>query len=268
MLENEFSGIDIDGSLLRKRTPQTVLTLDDGCACCTKHDGFAASILSIANSLHPEVLVVEPTGISWLSNLMWHLKRVEYDRLEFLPPVALLNMQLVRNATTIAHEENLMKHASVLIATHLENCPPSEIEQRKAVWRKKNPEAEIVTDDYRLRDAQWFQQLLHSRFDRSIEVADALDHPSGTFQSITFSNVTFRDADSLYGFGSMISRGAFGCIYRVKGAIRLRDAWIRIDVTGQRFSLHPIEKPEEPAVVIIGESLNKSALKIYMRFQV
>ena len=52
---------------------------------------FASSILTIANSLDPEYLIVEPTGVAKLSNIIKNIKQIEYDRITLLKPITIID---------------------------------------------------------------------------------------------------------------------------------------------------------------------------------
>lgn len=61
VMENEYGDVDIDSNIL-KDEGMNIWELTEGCVCCTMKQDFASSILTIANSLDPEYLIVEPTG--------------------------------------------------------------------------------------------------------------------------------------------------------------------------------------------------------------
>ena len=72
VMENEYGEGGIDGGFLASGTGQAemkVWELTEGCICCTMKADFASSILTISNTLDPEYLVVEPTGLGKLGNM-------------------------------------------------------------------------------------------------------------------------------------------------------------------------------------------------------
>ena len=53
---------------------------------------FASSVLTIANAVDPEYLIVEPTGVGRLSRIIENLKQIEYERIRLLSPVTIVDI--------------------------------------------------------------------------------------------------------------------------------------------------------------------------------
>ena len=90
IMENEYGDVDIDSNVL-KDEGMNIWELTEGCVCCTMKKDFASSILTIANSLDPEYLIVEPTGVAKLSNIIKNIKQIEYDRITLLKPITIID---------------------------------------------------------------------------------------------------------------------------------------------------------------------------------
>ena len=90
ILENEYGAAGIDEDRLRDRSWQSgtvnIWEMTEGCICCSAKGDFALSVLSIANAVDPEYLVIEPTGVGKLGNVMENLKQIEYDRITHFSP--------------------------------------------------------------------------------------------------------------------------------------------------------------------------------------
>lgn len=74
ILENEYGQVGLDGEALREQKLD-VWELAEGCICCSMKGNFAASVLTIANTLAPEFLIVEPSGVGLLSSITANLKK-------------------------------------------------------------------------------------------------------------------------------------------------------------------------------------------------
>ena len=70
VMENEYAEAGMDRAFLEEEKQINVWQLTEGCICCSMKNDFATSILTIANTLDPEYLIVEPTGIGVLSSVM------------------------------------------------------------------------------------------------------------------------------------------------------------------------------------------------------
>lgn len=65
LLVNEFGAIGIDGAILASTTSNTISTheIPGGCICCTAKGELQQSLLDIANTVKPDRLIIEPTGL-------------------------------------------------------------------------------------------------------------------------------------------------------------------------------------------------------------
>ena len=63
ILENEYASINIDKDIIKDDTGLNVWEFTEKCICCSGKADFAMNILTIANTISPEYLIVEPTGV-------------------------------------------------------------------------------------------------------------------------------------------------------------------------------------------------------------
>ena len=75
ILENEYASINVDENILKEKQDLTVWEANENCICCTGKSDFALDILTISNTLDPEYLVVEPTGVGYLSRVLINIKK-------------------------------------------------------------------------------------------------------------------------------------------------------------------------------------------------
>lgn len=69
ILENEFGKAGIDGAVLRQRNIP-LLELSSGCICCSLSGSFVEGILQAIKQYSPDRIIIEPTGIARLSDVM------------------------------------------------------------------------------------------------------------------------------------------------------------------------------------------------------
>ena len=96
VMENEYGAVGVDGGLLSEENedsdvPLNIWELTEGCICCTRKSDFATSILTIANTIDPEYLIVEPTGVGMLSKIIENIKMIQYERISLLSPITILD---------------------------------------------------------------------------------------------------------------------------------------------------------------------------------
>ena len=62
---------------------------------------FAESVLTIANTIDPQYLVIEPTGVGILSNIIKNLKQIKYERITLLAPVTIVDGKILKETTVM-----------------------------------------------------------------------------------------------------------------------------------------------------------------------
>ena len=70
--------------------------MTEQCICCIGKKDFAASVLTIANVVDPEYLIVEPTGVGSLARIIENLRQIEYERIQLLSPVTIVDVYSYR----------------------------------------------------------------------------------------------------------------------------------------------------------------------------
>jgi len=69
IIENEFGEIGIDGTLL-KRAGLEIKEINSGCICCSLAGDFGESVREIIDKFSPQRIIVEPSGVAKLSELI------------------------------------------------------------------------------------------------------------------------------------------------------------------------------------------------------
>ena len=104
IMENEYDETDLDSQDLKQSVTEKegmqqsvpaqkdmqILEFMEGCVCCTMKDRFVNSVLTIFSGIDPEYLVIEPTGVGRLSNILKNLKPILHDNISLLKPVVVL----------------------------------------------------------------------------------------------------------------------------------------------------------------------------------
>ena len=87
VMENEYGAVNVDGDFLEQTKDLNIWELTEGCICCSMQNDFATSIQTIANTVDPEYLIVEPTGVGMLSKIIENIQKIEYERITLLEPL-------------------------------------------------------------------------------------------------------------------------------------------------------------------------------------
>ena len=76
LIENEFGEIGIDGGFLEAAGIE-VREINSGCICCSLQGDFEESLKMVVETYHPDRIVIEPSGVGKLSDVLKAIEKVE-----------------------------------------------------------------------------------------------------------------------------------------------------------------------------------------------
>ena len=227
-MENEYGEVGIDGGFLASGTGQAemkVWELTEGCICCTMKADFASSILTISNTLDPEYLVVEPTGLGKLGNILTNISQIQYERIVLMQPVTVLDVSAFDRDKEKYPEicRDQIENAATVIFTKTGAMDAEELCRIASEVRAMNPQGEIVTDSCEKKEASWWNGLFERYLTKEGE-ENAKKRERETLQpdleNAGFTSIHLESGNQLVLFLQGVVSGVFGDIRRAKGIFR------------------------------------------------
>ena len=165
--ENEYGQADIDAKVLSQTDELSVWESTENCICCSGRQDFAASVLTIANTLDPEYLVVEPTGVARLSSVLDNVDQVSYERISLLQPLVIVDAVAWERQRERFGDIYLdqVATAPVVVLSKVQHAGAGQVEAARAWVAEKNPDARIVDVPYDELPDEWFVELLERDLD-------------------------------------------------------------------------------------------------------
>lgn len=261
ILENEYGEVGIDGDLLKKGS-KNIWEMTEGCICCSMESNFANSVMTISNSVDPDLLIVEPTGVGLLSSVIGNIKKVEYDRIKILEPITIVDPSCIDSYKDEFGDifEDQIKSSRLIILSKVENLSEEEINISKQKIKYINDKAQIVDKDYRKFEKEWFENLLNRELLRDIEKNEA--EIVSNIENIGFTNVEFDDIGVFESYMSAIMRGSFGKVVRAKGFLPIGGVWAKFDIVDKKYTIIQIDPMSESKLIIIGSKIDRKRLNI------
>ncbi len=262
VLENEYADIGVDKDFLDEKN-LNVWEMSEGCICCSMKGDFKSSIKRIYSEINPEYLVVEPTGVGMLSSIIENIREINNNDIEILSPITLIDitsfseyLETFNNFFT----DNL-KNTGKVILTKLENSNYFEIENIKNEILKINNNLEIITDDYRNFQKEWFGEILNKSIDNKIIDKNFSLKTHINLRTFSKENVNLKTMDELGLLLNRLVNGNFGKIYRAKGIVKIDGYWGKFNLVYKNFEMEPITDAKGTKIVIIGNNLDIENLK-------
>lgn len=275
VMENEYGQVGIDGQLLaEKEMPESgeedagklnIWELTEGCICCSMKSDFASSILTIANTIDPEYLIVEPTGVGMLSNVMNNIRLIQYERISLLSPITILDGnsfdRYCQEFPDIYRDQ--IASAGCVLVSKMEGADRQTLEQLEQSIRQINPDAEIFTTHYSANPNSWWESLLSCPADPTQKLPGKAETPD--LQNLGLTEVSLPSGNHLLLFLQGVVAGVFGDICRAKGYLPVgsgeQTAWLRFDVVDHNYCITGIEAMPDSRAVLIGKGLKKNWLR-------
>ena len=270
VMENEYGDVDIDSNML-KDEGMNIWELTEGCVCCSMKQDFATSILTIANSLDPEYLIVEPTGVAKLSNIINNIKQIEYDRIVLLKPITIIDGNAVDsfvNSYDDIYVDQILNTSKIIISKmeSKEQYETDELIKKIKALMSKNEvsydNVEILNEHYSNKSKDWWESILKSFLDDKYKTKELENSQNEEMpDSISMKGCSVVNENKFMTLLEDIIHGRFGYIARSKGFIKCGNNYLRYDVVGDRYAVTGATENDELEIVFIGKDLNRKLLR-------
>ena len=144
LIENEFGQIGIDGGFL-KESGINITEMNSGCICCSLVGDFGTALQDVIEQFAPDRILIEPSGVGKLSDVVAAVKRVEGT--EICGTVTVIDASKCRIYLKNFKEfyENQIKYAGTIILSRTGNISQEKLDQAVALIREINDHSQIIT---------------------------------------------------------------------------------------------------------------------------
>ncbi len=146
LIENEFGEIGIDGGFLQD-AGINITEMNSGCICCSLVGDFGKALTQVIDEFAPDRIVIEPSGVGKLSDVIAAVKKVTNEQVILGSAVAVVDAGKVKVYMKNFGEfyNNQIETASTIILSRTDTIAEQKLEQAIAMLREHNADATIVT---------------------------------------------------------------------------------------------------------------------------
>ena len=176
IIENEFGEIGIDGGFL-KNSGIEIREMNSGCICCSLAGDFEASLRELLSTYEPNRVIIEPSGVGKLSDVLKAVSDVEKDLpVESNSAVTVVDVKKCKMYMKNFGEffNNQIQFANTIILSRTDLVDNNKIEEAVALIKNVNPDATIVTTPLDKLSNEKIEELLSSPIDLKAELLDEL----------------------------------------------------------------------------------------------
>ena len=147
LIENEFGEIGIDGGFL-KNSGIEIREMNSGCICCSLVGDFGKSLKEVVDTYHPDRILIEPSGVGKLSDVIKAVQDVQ-DEIEaelnsFTTVVDVTKCKLYKKNFG-EFFSNQIEYAGAIILSRTDKAKAEKVEESVALLRELNEKAPIIT---------------------------------------------------------------------------------------------------------------------------
>ena len=291
LIENEFGQIGIDGGFLKESGIQ-ITEMNSGCICCSLVGDFGTALQEVIEKFSPDRILIEPSGVGKLSDVVAAVKRVEGT--EICGTVTVIDASKCRIYLKNFKEfyENQIKYAGTIILSRTGNISQEKLDQAIELIRAINDHSQIITTPWDelsgvqilkaieepitaadmaaalLEAEQHEHEHHHHHHDHDEDEHDHEHehhhHADEVFDSIGLETSKHFTQDEIKAaLEALDENSKYGMILRSKGIVAGENGeWIHFDYVPGESDVRTGASDVTGKIVVIGSKVNKDAVKV------
>ena len=146
LIENEFGEIGIDGGFMKDAGIQ-VTEMNQGCICCSLVGDFGKALAQVLEQFHPDRILIEPSGVGKLSDVLKAVMNVQSDDLVLNTYTTVVDASKIKMYLKTFGEfyKNQVETAKTIILSRSQKLSEDKLAEALAMIRQLNEHATIVT---------------------------------------------------------------------------------------------------------------------------
>ena len=172
LIENEFGEIGIDGGFL-KESGIEIREMNSGCICCSLVGDFGTSLREVMSTYAPERILIEPSGVGKLSDVMKAIQdAAEGSEMELNSAVAVVDASKCKIYIKNFGEffVNQIEYAGTIILTRTDKVSDAKIAECVELLRQHNNKATIITTPIAELDGKQILTTIEGKADLQAQI--------------------------------------------------------------------------------------------------
>ena len=291
LIENEFGEIGIDGGFLKDAGIE-IREMNSGCICCSLVGDFGASLKEVVEKYHPDRILIEPSGVGKLSDVIKAVQGVEED----------VDIQLNSYTTVVDAKkckmymrnfgeffDNQVQYAGAIIMSRTDIVDEKKAMESMELLRSINEKAAIITTPIEKLDGKKILEVMehpvsladellkeehehHHHHDHDDECDCGHDHDhehhhhhhaDEVFTSWGVESAQkYTQEEITNALKALEDADKYGMILRAKGIVAGRDGeWIHFDYVPEETSVRNGSAGVIGRLCVIGSHINEAAIE-------
>ena len=299
IIENEFGDISIDKGFLKESGVQ-IKEINAGCICCSLVGDFASSITELIDTYSPNRIIIEPSGVGKLSDIVNAIKNVNNPDLYINILATVVDGKKAKIYLKNFGEFflNQIEAANNIVISKTESLDEEKLHEVLHLVKEHNSKANIITTPLNQLDGKVLLKTLESHKSLIDELVNELHdehheehccchehehehhhhddhccchehehehhHADEVFTSWGLETTKSFTKDQLDNFLNQLANDeTLGIVLRAKGFVKAKDneKWYYFDFVSGDYEIRLGEPDYTGRVVVIGSNLNKEKVE-------
>ncbi|MBR5361257.1 MAG: GTP-binding protein [Lachnospiraceae bacterium] len=173
LIENEFGEIGVDGGFLKEAGIE-ITEMNSGCICCSLVGDFATALKEVLEKYHPERILIEPSGVGKLSDVMAAVQNAGLHDAALNSAVAVVDASKAKMYIKNFGEFfiNQIEHAGTIILSRTGNISEDKLNKAIELIKEHNDKATIVTTPWELVEGKAILETIEGAKDLEKELLE------------------------------------------------------------------------------------------------
>lgn len=291
LIENEFGEIGIDGSFLKEAGIE-ITEMNSGCICCSLVGDFSEALEKVVKDYHPDRIIIEPSGVGKLSDVIQAVINVHDDKLQLNSFIAVIDAKKCKTYSLNFGEffNNQIEYASLIILSRTQDISDFQLDECIKIIKKYNDHVNIITTPW----LQLTKQAITNAFSNTTLQSDLLkqvnedhecchhdhhehhecchhehhqDHDHHADEVFTSWGIQTPKKYSKIQLEAILKKlsehSEYGNILRAKGYVDSSEGkWLYFDLVPGEYQIRTGQADFTGRICVIGENLNDDKLSV------
>ena len=172
LIENEFGEVGIDGGFLKDAGIE-ITEMNSGCICCSLVGDFATNLNEVITKYHPDRILIEPSGVGKLSDVMKSVIDIEKEQdVKLNALVTVVNAVKAKKQMKAFGEffNNQIEHATTIVLSRSQNATAEQLEECVKMMQELNHDAAIITTAWDVLDGKMVLNVMEGQDNLEMKV--------------------------------------------------------------------------------------------------
>ena len=171
LIENEFGEIGIDGGFLQEAGIE-ITEMNSGCICCSLVGDFGKALVKVVAEYAPDRILIEPSGVGKLSDVIKAVQRVTNDEVKLGSFVTVADATKCRMYMKNFGEfyNNQIETANTIILSRTDGMSEEKLDACVSLLREHNKEAVIVTTPWTELTGKQIEEAMEQKTSIALEL--------------------------------------------------------------------------------------------------